>query len=118
VATQHSTIAHGHIARVAAACAEAAIRFGFGGVTRPTDDRLPIPADCIIAELVRHDARMALFGRSFKRSLAGPADLDGFRAGVQAIRDRAEYSSGQSVEALDAMRSRLRTAIAEWTARS
>jgi hypothetical protein len=109
-----SAIVDGHIARVAAACAGTKIRFGFGGVTRP-EDQLPIPPDCIIAEVVRHGARMALLGRSFKRGLAGPADLDGFKAGIEAIRGRARYWSRQPPEAMDAMRNRLRSAIAEWT---
>jgi hypothetical protein len=107
-----SAIVDGHIARVAAACADADIRFGFGGVTRPTGDHLPIPPDCIIAELVRHGARMALLGRSFKRSLAGPADLEGFKAGIEAIRSRARYWSNQTQDAFDVVRNRLSTAIA------
>lgn len=113
-----SAIIDGHIARVAAVCAESKIRFGFGGVTRPTEAGLPIPPDCIIAELVRHRARMALLGRSFKRGLAGPADLDGFRAGIDAIRARARYWSDQPPEAMDAVRHRLRSAITEWAPHS
>lgn len=112
-----SAIMEGHIARVAAACAEAGIRFGFGGVTRP-EDHLPIPPDCIIAELVRHGARMALLGRSFKRGLAGPNDLDGFKSGVQAIRARAQFWSGQPLEALESMRNRLRAAVVAWARHS
>ena len=113
-----SAIVDGHIARVAAVCGEARSRFGFGGVTRPTECNLPIPPDCIIAELVRHGARMALLGRSFKSGLAGPADLDGFKAGIEAIRARARYWSDQPPEAMDAMRNRLRSAMAEWTPHS
>jgi hypothetical protein len=112
-----SAIIDGHIARVAAACTEAQIRFGFGGVTRP-EDQLPIPPDCIIAEMVRHGARMALLGRSFKRGLAGPDDLDGIRASIEAIRARARYWSSQPSTALDAMRNRLRSSIAEVAPRS
>jgi hypothetical protein len=109
-----SAIVDGHIARVATACAETNVRFGFGGVTRPTEDGLPIPPDCIIAELVRHGARMALLGRSFKRGLAGPTDLDGFKAGIQAIRARARHWSEQPPEVMDAMRDRLKSAINAW----
>jgi hypothetical protein len=113
-----SAILDGHIARVATACADAGIRYGFGGVTRPSDDDLPVPPDCIIAELVRHRARMALLGRSFRRGIAGPADLAGFKAGIEAIRARAHYWVDQPPAALEAMRSRLATAIAHWKPRS
>lgn len=109
-----SAILEGHVGRVAVACAKAGVRFGFGGVTRPIDDHLPIPPDCIIAELVRHGARMALLGRSFKSGLDGAADVSGFRTGVDAIRARARYWASQPPASFEAMRTRLAAAVADW----
>lgn len=113
-----SAILDGHIARVAKACETSGMRFGFGGVTRPADDDLPVPPDCIIAELVRYGARMALLGRSFKRGLKGTADLAGFKAGVESIRARSRYWANEPPAALDAMRNRLAAAVARWPTRS
>jgi len=110
-----AAIFDGHIERVAQACATAGIRFGFGGVTRPSDAALPVPPDCLIAETVRHGARMALLGRSFKSALSSNRDHATFANGIEEIRARARHWSAQPAGAFDASRARLAEAVARWT---
>lgn len=107
----------GHIARVVAACAARGVRFGFGGVTRPTAAGLPAPPECLIAETVFHGGRMALLGRSFKATLGTPPDAARIAAGVAEIHACAAHWAAQPAEAFTANRARLARAIEAWDGR-
>lgn len=60
--------------RVCAPVLEAGHRLGIGGLGRAHDNDLPVPADLVVAQVVRLRATASLVSRSFFRAPA-PADL-------------------------------------------
>ena len=63
----------------------AGMRFGLGGIGRPGDTGLPVPADLVYAEIARTGARGALVSRSFWRN--GQCDLSSEVARARAALD-------------------------------
>jgi hypothetical protein len=62
---------------------DAGLRFGFGGVARPGDRSLPVPADLVLAQFPRLGATSAWIARSF---FAPGTDPAGFAAEVARLR--------------------------------
>ena len=67
------------------------IRFGFGGVTTPRTDNMPIAPELIIAEQVRLGSSLALLGRSFKSEFQSKPNLDSLKSSVAEIHDNVGY---------------------------
>jgi hypothetical protein len=84
---------------------DAGIRFGFGGVGRPADRGLPVPADLVIAQYPRLGATSAWIARSFFRDGNDPAALG---PEVAALRRAISHWFAQPAEALDAAHAELR----------
>jgi 2-keto-3-deoxy-L-rhamnonate aldolase RhmA len=85
LANRFAVLAHDASAVVAAAARAARIPFGVGHIGCAHDDRLPVPADLVYAQLPRLGATATLLGRSFLRGAA--ADLAG---SVSATRRRLD----------------------------
>jgi hypothetical protein len=86
LANRFAVLAHDVSAAVATAARAAGIPLGVGHIGRAHDDRLPVPADLVYAQLPRLGATATLLGRSFLQS-AGAADLV---AAVSAARQRLD----------------------------
>jgi hypothetical protein len=84
-------LALGHVERVAVAARQHGIRFGFGGIARLTEGKLPGRA--VLAEHVRLGSRSVILSRTFHRSDSGTSLEDE----VHALR-RAEFELGQRDE--------------------
>ncbi|MCW8132537.1 MAG: aldolase [Planctomycetota bacterium] len=83
----------------------AGLRFGFGGVARPDDRDLPVPADLILARYAQVGARSAWLARSF---FNGGLTPEGFPAALQALRARLDHWFAQPREALARARAQWR----------
>jgi len=94
---------------------DAGLRFGFGGVARPTDRSLPVPAELVIAQYPRLGATSAWIARSFLR--AGD-DQAGFAAELAALRRCLEHWFAQPADVLEDRRDELRRVAARLAARS
>ena len=86
-----AVLTHDASAAVADAARAAQKPLGIGGIGRAHDDRLPVPADLVYAQLPRLGATATLLGRSFLRGARG--DL---AASVSAARCRLDewWSAG------------------------
>jgi hypothetical protein len=81
------------------------LRFGFGGLARAFDDRLPVPSDLVLAQ----HARLGSSSAWISRSLLGPdpASID-LAAEVARLRERLAFWMAQPRSVLDAQRDLLR----------
>jgi hypothetical protein len=81
------------------------VRFGFGGLARAFDDRLPVPSDLVLAQ----HARLASSSAWISRSLLGndPAAVD-LTMEVARLRTRLAYWFAQPKNILDQQRDTLR----------
>jgi hypothetical protein len=86
--------------------AGAGLRVGVGGIGRPLDDTLPIPADLIYAQYPRLHASGALIARSFFAGL----ELGGLGDAVAAARERLAHWYRADAPALEAARTELEAA--------
>lgn len=84
---------------------DAGLRFGFGGVARPHDRSLPVPAELVIAQYPRLGATSAWIARSFFRQGDDPAD---FGAEVVTLRRGIEHWFAQPPDVLVRARDELR----------
>ena len=84
LANRFAVLAHDVSTAVATAARAAGIPFGVGHIGCAHDDRLPVPADLVYAQLPRLGATATLLGRSF---LQGASDL---AASVSAARRRLD----------------------------
>jgi hypothetical protein len=91
------TLVGERIADAGAAVVASGRRFGLGGLGRPGDDALPIPADLVYAECVRTGATAALLSRSFHA--AGAAT---FQDDLRRLRERLAFWFDRPAEALAA----------------
>jgi hypothetical protein len=81
------------------------LRFGFGGLARAHDDRLPVPSDLVLAQ----HARLASTSAWISRSLFGqdPAAVD-LAVEVTRLRERLAYWASQLRAVLEEQRDILR----------
>lgn len=86
----------------------AGLPFGFGGVGRHGDTRLPIPADLVYAQLARLAASRTLISRVFVDESDGVVALD---QEVLRVRERLDYWSRQPPQDLLAARDDLRRRV-------
>jgi hypothetical protein len=84
---------------------DAGLRFGFGGVGRPADRSLPIPAELVISQYPRLGATSAWIARSFFSASVEPA---AFGPEVAALRASLRYWFAQPPELLDLQHAELR----------
>ncbi len=94
---------------LAAIVHDAGIPFGFGGVGRLNDPRLPIPADLIYAQYARLHATRALVSRVF---VTADTELLNLSYEVAQLRWRLDYWHNCHQESLDFMREELRALVA------
>jgi hypothetical protein len=92
---------------------DAGIPFGFGGVGRHGDERLPIPADLVYAQYPRLGADRALVSRVFVSPDYRTLDL---AAEVALFRSRISHWCGAPPEALSEVRGDLRARAARLSA--
>lgn len=85
---------------------ERGLAFGFGGVARPDDDSLPVPADLVLAQHARLKSTSSWISRSFFNSL--PPQFD-FAAEIARLRRRLAYWAAQPSSELLRQRDRLRS---------
>jgi len=102
------TLASGTLDEVAAAVLAAGKPLGVGGLGRPGDTGLPIPADLVYAALAHLGATRALLSRSFFRAddELGPEAVEAVRTHLAAWRERP------ATELLDARRALRERALA------
>ena len=93
---------------------DAGLRFGFGGVGRPADRWLPIPAELVISQYPRLGATSAWIARSFFSASAEPS---AFGSELAALRACLEHWFAQSPEALNAQHAELRRLASQLTTR-
>ena len=93
---------------------DAGLRFGFGGVGRPADRWLPIPAELVISQYPRLGATSAWIARSF---FSGSAEPSAFGSELAALRACLEHWFAQSPEVLNAQHAELRRLASQLTAR-
>lgn len=84
---------------------EAGLRFGFGGVGRPTDRSLPIPAELVISQYPRLGATSAWIARSF---FAGSNEPTAFESDLAELRACIRHWFSQSPEILNHQHAELR----------
>jgi citrate lyase beta subunit len=84
-----------------------------GGLGRPDDPRLPIPADLVCAQYPRLGATGAWIARSFEDA-DGPPD---YAAEVSRLRERLSQWASSSPEALEEARAELARRAAVWMRR-
>jgi hypothetical protein len=80
------------------------IPFGFGGIGRLGDDRLPVPSDLVYAQHPRLGSTRALVSRVFLAPDSATVDLG---AEVAQFRNRMDYWAARSAEELAAAREAL-----------
>jgi hypothetical protein len=93
--------------RAAQCVLDAGLRFGFGGLARVDDARLPIEPDLVVAQYPRLGANTAWLARSFFREI-GPSEV---APALRALRERLRYWSAQPSWELSEQRDRLASAI-------
>jgi hypothetical protein len=84
---------------------DAGLRFGFGGVGRPADRSLPIPAELVISQYPRLGATAAWVAQSFFRNSNGGK---GFESDLAELRASLRYWFSQPPELLDHQHAELR----------
>ena len=87
---------------------DAGIAFGFGGIGRVGDSRLPIPSDLVYAQYPLLKADRALVSRVFHHP--DPEAID-FRLEVQQFRQRMDYWKSRDERTLQAAREQLRDLV-------
>lgn len=90
---------------------DAGIRFGFGGIGRVNDTRLPISGDLIYAQYPRLKATSALVSRVFFSSINEELDLS---SEIVRFRDRMNYWGACDPNELDASLKILRQKARTW----
>lgn len=108
LASHFEVLASDVIDAAAAVVHEAGIAFGFGGVGRVTDDRLPIASDLIYAQLARLGANRTLISRVFTGEDYRQLDLP---AEVRQVRARLCHWRARPQQALLDAREELRAAV-------
>jgi hypothetical protein len=98
--------------RVGEAARSAGKRFGLGGVARPGDRDLPIPADLVYAEIARTGAGATLISRSFLAG--GDRDLAGLVRDARAAVGGWRRQPAEALEEAHADLSRRASLVAEW----
>jgi hypothetical protein len=93
---------------VAAVVHDAGIAFGFGGIGRLGDTRLPIDPDLVYAQYARLGADRALVSRVFVTPDHRELDL---AAEVRRARERIEQWRGSDPASLTAARTELRSSV-------
>ena len=73
--TRWAILAGDRLAEAGAIVRAAGKRFGFGGIGRPGDTSLPMPADLIYAEYARTGATAALIARAFPQGATFAAEI-------------------------------------------
>ncbi len=86
----------------------AGVDFGFGGVARVDDDRLPVPPDLVIAQYPRLKGQAALLTRAF---LPPKPDPEVFSSAIDKARARLDYWAAQSAASLERQRQSLAGAV-------
>lgn len=81
------------------------LRFGFGGLARAFDDRLPVPSDLVMAQHARLSSTSSWISRSLFGSDPPSVDL---AAEVARLRERLAYWFAQPKDVLDEQRDALR----------
>jgi 2-keto-3-deoxy-L-rhamnonate aldolase RhmA len=84
---------------------DAGLRFGFGGVARPADRSLPIPAELVISQYPRLGATSAWLARSF---FAASTEPTSFGQQLGALRASLQHWFAQPPELLDLQHAALR----------
>jgi hypothetical protein len=84
---------------------DAGVRFGFGGVSRPDAEGLPLSPDLLLARHAALGSSSAWIARSFFRGSLQPGD---FPAAVSALRDRLAWWRGRPKRELEAAGQRMR----------
>ena len=92
---------------------EAGLRFGFGGVGRPADRSLPVPAELVISQYPRLGATSAWIARSFFTGSSQPISLE---AEVAKLRASLRHWFSQSPEVLEQQHAELRALASQLAA--
>jgi hypothetical protein len=87
---------------------DAGILFGFGGIGRYQDSRLPIPSDLVYAQYAYHGARSALVSRVFTSTDGSDLNLT---EEVKIARDRLNYWFSCDAQTLENAHEQLTTLI-------
>ena len=101
LANRFLVLARDDVAAAAGAAAAVGKRFGAGGIGRARDERFPVAADLVYAQLARLDSGAALLSRSFT---GGAGDLAG---DVRRARERLAWWRSRPQAELDAARAAL-----------
>jgi hypothetical protein len=86
------------------------VRFGFGGVSRPDAEGLPLSPDLLLARHAELRSSSAWIARSFFR---GGLEPEEFPSAVSALRERLAWWRGRPKRELEATGPRMREELAE-----
>lgn len=105
VANHFELVASDLMTMISAEVRARGLRFGFGGLARAFDDRLPVPSDLVLAQ----HARLSSTSAWISRSLFGqdPASID-LTVEVARLRERLAYWFARPGSVLDQQRDALR----------
>jgi hypothetical protein len=111
LANQFELVASPLMDLIAREVRQANLPFGFGGLSDPINDALPVPPRIVHAQYPRLDATSAFVARKFQPPALG---MEGFAAGIERCRSELDYWSQRGADKLAAARQELAAAAQAW----